>query len=531
MKWLAMARTLACVTAWLAGPGVPGLALGDDAAIERGRVLYTTGESRRGAPISALVGERDIELPGHTLPCASCHGEDGLGRPESGVHPSELNWRHLTRPSGHYHLATGRAHPAFTSESLWITLTRGQDPAGNRLDTTMPRYRLSREDVDDLIAYLTVIEKRLDPGIEEHRLHLATVVPSAGPLAPLGNEVARLLNHMVADINARGGLYGRRLALQVADGGGSADDTLAAARELASSGTVFALVAVVAPGVETALAELAAETGMPIIGPLSLVSPDSATLTGPSFFLFASASQQARALLSHGAGQSPDNAADTTGPLVVVSDDDALAKAVMGSREAAPWTAIQHIETPRDDQDVRRMARLLDEAGTPGSVLYLGQSEALPPLARSLEALPHPPAWLVPGYLTSHDLFLLPDSLRQRIWIALPSAPGDGGTSRDDAFLTLVRQAGLTPLHRQAQQAAHAAMSVTLDALRTTGRAVSRQRLTDAIETLYRFETSGTPALSYRGGRRVGATGVYIVQPLGEAGRFTQRSGWVDVGD
>ncbi|GHE20910.1 ABC transporter substrate-binding protein [Halomonas urumqiensis] len=529
------ACNLAYAMAWVAGASAAGIVSANDMyandadAIERGHSLYTTGQSARGNEVSALVGERDIELPGHTLPCASCHGEDGLGRAESGVHPSELNWRHLSRPSGHFHLATGRHHPPFTAESLWVTLTRGHDPAGNRLDTTMPRYRLSREDVDDLIAYLKVIEQRLDPGIEEHRLHLATVVPSAGPLAPLSHEVARLLQHMVADINARGGLYGRRLALQVADGGASADETLAVARELASSGTVFALVAVVAPGAETALAELSAETGTPIIGPLSQVSPDSATLTGPSFFLFASASQQARALLSHRISRR--GGSDTPAPLVVVSDDEALVTAIERSREAEPWSAILHVETPGDDQDVRRMARFLDQTETPGSVLYLGRPETLPALAAELDTLPRPPGWLVPGHLTSRELFLLPEGLRQRIWIALPSAPIHGRTPRDEAFMRLVGQAELTPLHRQAQQAAHAAMGVTLEALRIAGRAVSRERLTEAIETLYRFETVGTPPLSYRGGRRVGASGAYIVQPLGEAGGYPSRSDWVDVGE
>ncbi len=55
----------------------------------RGKEIYLTGTTSDGAAITALMGDDRIEVPATALPCGSCHGADGRGRPEGG-------WRRRT---------------------------------------------------------------------------------------------------------------------------------------------------------------------------------------------------------------------------------------------------------------------------------------------------------------------------------------------------------------------------------------------------------------------------------------------------
>jgi hypothetical protein len=47
---------------------------------DRGRMIYTSGESSSGTPITARIGDGP-PLAATTLACVQCHGVDGRGRP------------------------------------------------------------------------------------------------------------------------------------------------------------------------------------------------------------------------------------------------------------------------------------------------------------------------------------------------------------------------------------------------------------------------------------------------------------------
>ena len=50
--------------------------------------------------------------------------------------------------------AANRRRPGYDEALLRKAITRGVDSAGNRLHSTMPRYRLTLRDSADLVAYL-----------------------------------------------------------------------------------------------------------------------------------------------------------------------------------------------------------------------------------------------------------------------------------------------------------------------------------------------------------------------------------------
>lgn len=45
-------------------------------------------------------------------------------------------------------------HPPYTEETIKRAILVGIDPAGEPLDLTMPRWKMTDEDVDDVVEYL-----------------------------------------------------------------------------------------------------------------------------------------------------------------------------------------------------------------------------------------------------------------------------------------------------------------------------------------------------------------------------------------
>jgi cytochrome c1 len=120
-----------------------------------GRQVYHRGVGEDGREILAAVGEQAVELPASALPCASCHGDDGRTPVGQGgtLMPPELTREAMARPASGA-AANGRDRPAYEPRTLKRAVTMGLDPASNRLDTAMPRYRLTHAEAAALVAYL-----------------------------------------------------------------------------------------------------------------------------------------------------------------------------------------------------------------------------------------------------------------------------------------------------------------------------------------------------------------------------------------
>src|ERR1700722_10798804 len=126
------------------------LAAGDVAKQEdAGRALFLTGRID-GPPPYATVGTGDVTVPATAVPCASCHGRDGRGRAERGVVPPNITWPMLSASDNR----PGRQRPPYSETLVIRAITMGIDAGGNRIDPTMPRFRLSMADAAALLAYI-----------------------------------------------------------------------------------------------------------------------------------------------------------------------------------------------------------------------------------------------------------------------------------------------------------------------------------------------------------------------------------------
>jgi ABC-type branched-subunit amino acid transport system substrate-binding protein len=487
-----------------------------------GRRLFREGVGASGSEVSARVGVAATPVPGRVVPCAGCHGSDGLGRAESGVQPPAITWSELTKPYGHRH-DNGRAHPAFDVPGVLRAVTLGTDPAGNPLDRAMPRYALGREDQDNLVAYLKRLEQDLDPGVHAQVLRVGTLLPLSGPLADSGRLVQRVLEAYLADLNEAGGLYGRRLELVAADAAAARGEHEPRWLERIDCGDMLALLAPMTPGAEAELQRLAETHRVPVVGPLGPGANPGDALPRYSFFVHAGLRDMVRTLVAYAAA----SLAAPGAPLLLVAPDDAaheaLAAALRSQCERARCGPIAAHRYRAGGFDAAAALGALRASGA-GMVHFLGAEGDLAAFLRAADEEASYPTVLLPGALGARAAARAPAGFAGRIVLAYPWSPEEAlrSGSRFDAFRT---RHGLPAAGVATQAAAYASAALFVEGVRRSGRAVGRERLVESLQSLRAFRTEASPPLSYGPDRRVGALGGHVVA-LESGAQFRTVSAW-----
>ncbi len=663
--------------------------------VAAGKQIYRTGHDAAGPEIMAVLGgQQGAEVTAAALPCAGCHGRDGKGRPEGGVTPSDLTWDALSRP---YQLAEpgSRRHPPYDERTLKRAITLGIDAGGQALQAAMPRYRLTQEQADHLIAYIKTLGREADPGVTPDRLRLGILLPPE----PEAAAVRRALDAAAARLNATGGLYARRLdlrylpplpqsaampgpestalaasgmvalsrpelvvvrvsapdalyrpegaamrtpapaALDAADaespqrasspgpeaamralgpatlaapepadaeppervssqGSGAADPLAsgsvvppaspaqsaawrAAVERFLDAEQPFALVASAAAGEEAALASLAADRELPVVGALTGAPPPASSLDRYVFYLQPGLAEQARALVeavSAGLGGVPRHA----GLLIAAAQPEAVAAAARDQFDRTrvqPWAATC---APGD----RQLAARIVEANQAGvdALVFIGGAQDAHDLLAGADALGWHPRVFLLAALAAGAVLDAPAAFAGRLYLAAPGLPSDLTAKGAAALLaaglappsgapaaaappdnqapgtaansgpaaqspTATAPAPTAPATRgpasgasagapatQAKELpratlyerqALAAFATFTEALTHCGRDLSRDRLIDALEGMHDFDTGLTPLLTFGPERHLGALGAYVVVFDPARGGLAPAGGWV----
>ncbi len=154
-----------------------------------GEILYRQGTLPSGTPVT---GDRESggSTTGHDAACVNCHRRSGLGTVEGRTVIPPITAKYLFKTgvlivpeSPIHHVESASAgRTAYTDETLARAISEGIDPDGRRLDYLMPRYKLDKESMDSLIAYLKKLSSHPAPGVTEDTLHFATIItPGADP--------------------------------------------------------------------------------------------------------------------------------------------------------------------------------------------------------------------------------------------------------------------------------------------------------------------------------------------------------------
>lgn len=477
---------------------------------QQGKQIYLTGESPAGEPITALMGESSIEVPASTLPCGNCHGRDGKGNPEGGVTPTDLTWPALTKPYGVRH-ESGREHPPYTVSLLKRAIAMGFDPAGNELHVAMPRYRMTLGDMEALVAYLQRLGADPDPGVTTEALHLGTLLPPQGQATGIDRAIQAVLDAFVAEVNQRGGLYGRRLILHTHRLARDPAERRAGVETFLDTTPVFALAGAFLAGSEQEITTLVAEREVPLIGPFTLHPQTGFPINRQVFYLLAGLATQGRVLVDFAAERHPSEETVGEGPTAVVvfspGDAERALEAMESQAKLYGWQ-LQRRPLPSAGQDGMglELARELGKEGV--ERLFL-----LHPLAGDPEFLAALPSveLYVPGAFVTPALLESAAASEGRLFLVVPSLPADQTPQAMTRYRRLAETYDLPQGHRATQLATLAATEVLLEGLKQAGRDVSREKLIAALETLYEHRTGMLPPITYNPNRRVGAEGAYVM--------------------
>jgi ABC-type branched-subunit amino acid transport system substrate-binding protein len=435
----------------------------------QGQALFLSGQSNEGL-VTASVGAGNVQVPVAIVPCASCHGRDGRGRPEGGVTPPNITWPVLSA----YYAAAVRQRPAYSDTLAIRAITLGLDSGGHQLDPTMPRFHLSQSDAAALVAYLKRLGNLSEPGLRDDALSIGTV------LGQRESAVGFALSAYFDKTNHDGGLLGRQLELHIAQLK-PGDPPSTGVAQLIGSKTIFALLAPAIDGGEQKVVTEADAEGIPTVGPLTQ-KPEAASPSRYVFYLNGGIDAGVHALAGF---------ALSLAGVPVVADDD-----------TPPWHAEADaaIAVLSSAGDVPRRMRPGDAAmlTEDGPILWLTESA----LAGSYHVV------LVPSALAAHAFAHYAPA---EAWVAFTEGRPDVTAEAAAEYQALAEQYGLPHDDQREQLQALAAAKILIEALRRVGREVTRESLVDALERLQDFHTGLIPPVSYSATRRIGTDGVWIV--------------------
>lgn len=121
-----------------------------------GEGIYYTGFNESGELIETEYGPRWLYVHGGS--CVDCHGNDGRGGYPVMMGfeiPSDIRYESLV--SEDQEEEEEEEHPPYTEETIKRAIREGIDPAGEPLDLTMPRWKMTDKDVDDVVEYLKTL--------------------------------------------------------------------------------------------------------------------------------------------------------------------------------------------------------------------------------------------------------------------------------------------------------------------------------------------------------------------------------------
>ncbi len=136
------------------GRGTPesdGTAWGVGAFDSNGERIYFTATSERSTTAITYTGGPTSSgwmMTRGRLACVSCHGPDGQGGKHSMgmmqvMDAKDIRWSVL--------------QDEFDAEKFRLAVVKGQDPDGTQLESDMPLWNISDDDLADLIAFLKTL--------------------------------------------------------------------------------------------------------------------------------------------------------------------------------------------------------------------------------------------------------------------------------------------------------------------------------------------------------------------------------------
>lgn len=489
---------------------------------KRGQNIYRSGASS-GPEITALL-RSDIAVSGRNFPCANCHGLEGEGGKEGGFNVPPLRWEILSsaRAGG----TSLRARLPYADSALSRAISSGLNPAGLPLSPSMPRYQMDEKQLADLVAYLKILgsEADTDPGLSSNTIRVGTLLPITGPQAAIGKNIQSVLQAYFGKVNDAGGVYGRKIELIVSDSHPKPQESIAALHVLVDGNSVFALIANYVPNSADLDNQLAA-LNVPTIGPINFAVPTSGKNLY-RFDLLPSFADQGRCLVTYIEAQ--------------VETPKPRRYAVMHSEGSLDLDAAEGTYDQIKGLNMQRPAEFRYEAGRflvteaeeflrknrPDFVFFFGNSDELKATIGIAILNKLSTRFLTTTAMAAGFLLSASKDETDAVWLAQP-LPLNKVVSA--SLLELEREFKIRITNPAFGMAAYTAADVFTEAVKRSGRRLSRARLIEGLESFQAFNSKFMPPITFGTNKRTSASGCVVVRIDPITRQYVPFSDWIAV--
>jgi ABC-type branched-subunit amino acid transport system substrate-binding protein len=409
---------------------------------------------------------------------------------------------------------------AYDQISLGRAIAQGVDSSGHHLGSTMPRYRLSPKDMDSLIQYLRILDKDVDPGLTGSMIRLGALVPIDGPLAVSGRSSIALLQAYFDELNQQGGIYGRKIELRAMEG--SAMPAERGAQDTVRAKDIFAAISILPSGAEHELTNTMEQLGIPTIGAFYSRSDGDGSSQSKTFYILSGLPQQVRVLVKF-AREHLENPPARVAVVYPESAQD-LADAVIDQCRSASLNNVQPVKFSHFEAGLVAEALFHQRVD---SVFFLGRGKELQEMLESAAKFEWAPTVFQPGPLAGQEVFAIPAAFDQHIFLAFPMLPSDMDAEVIRECKALAKRHNLASVQPAIALTALASAKVLVEALRESGRQLSRDKLIIILSSIYDFNTGLTPPVTFSTTRRIGALGAYVVRLDLKNKSFTPVDSWM----
>ena len=540
---LRLAR-LSLAAIWVALACLPACAAENDQVsvdVQHGERIYRSGMLASGMP---LLGSRSdgVRVSGASAACINCHRASGLGGAEGnqlippvigsvlrapGHRPAERAGRAAAGLSRSEHPAHTRA--AYTAQSFAHALVAGVRPSGSALGYLMPRYDLDAASLAQLLAYLDTLPLGQAPGVDDRKLHLATIVTADAPAAERDATLA-IISRCLAERSPRPSVHAgapRPWQHHVWQLG---SDPALWPQELAQhqrQQAVFAVVSGVSGGAWTPIHQFCEREKMPCVLP-NTAAVDDTLASHWSFYFSRGVSLEAAVLAQRLADDAPPGGWRR---IVQRSDDTEAARLAAEAlrRHLRDLGITAEIDQQRHDPQADRLLTIT-LTGQDALVLWLNPT-ALRSFTDTATA-PRVGRVIVSGELGGLEESPLAMAWRERAWMLYPYEVAERRAGRIvlNTGHWMSRQGiALQPKLSRLQGNTYSACEVTVRALQTMRERYSREYFVELVEAADEAAiATAYPRFTLGPDQRHGSRGAFIMQYAAPSfTRLTASGDWI----
>jgi ABC-type branched-subunit amino acid transport system substrate-binding protein len=343
-------------------------------------------------------------------------------------------------------------------------------------------------------------------------------------MAESGSVAAELMRAYFEELNQQGGIYGRKIQIDIVQTKKTPAETAAALEQFARSHDVFAIAGLLAPDAERTVADALENAGVPVVDIFAAEGPERLLAKARVFHLLPGLSPQARALVRFAHGRLDGSASSVA--IIAPAERRELARTVEEECRLHAWPAETLNYARFNGEEIA--ARL--SARRTSVVIFLGQGQELHSLLAAGEEFDWRPQIFQPGILAGDEVFRVPPEASERVFFSFATLPSDIAPEALAEYKFLVNKYKLKVLHPARALSALAAAKLFTEGLRQSGRELTREGFVDALAALYNFNTGLTPPLTYGATRRIGALGAYIVRLNTKDNRLVPAAAWIEAG-